>query len=275
MRRFTVILFLLLTGMHSAFAIHSFVNESKVWHYKKWKQGFVGQEDKYYFYQGDTVINGITAKKMYLKFDKESNKGNYQASLYEDGQKVYCCYPNKKDFELLYDFGAKKGEEVTISNITYVMEDVEEIKVGDEALRILYLSYTEGDEKFQFTWVQGFGGESIPLNSNPKLTGSYENFICCEMDGKVVLEGEDILKAIATPKTNNPNIQVHASTLHCTAPDAVKLAVYTMDAIKVGGAHFVDGEATVKVGEAPAMYFYIVTYPDGRRESGKARVSEE
>jgi len=70
-------------------------------------------------------------------------------------------------------------------------------------------------------------------------------------------------------------ISSFSSTLLCTAPDAVKLEVYTMDAIKVGEARFVNGEATVKVGEVPAMYLYIVTYPDGRRESGKARVSEE
>ena len=65
------------------------------------------------------------------------------------------------------------------------------------------------------------------------------------------------------------------TSLLCTAPNAVKLEVYTMDAIKVGEARFVDGEATVKVGQAPAMYLYVVTYPDGRRESGKAMISEE
>ena len=48
-----------------------------------------------------------------------------------------------------------------------------------------------------------------------------------------------------------------------------------MDAIKAGEARFVDGEAKVKENKAPAMYLYIVTYPDGRRESGKVRVSEE
>ena len=124
MRHFTAILFLLLASMNSAFAIHSFVNESKLWHCMKWKQAFLGQEDRYYYFQGDTVINGITAKKMYLKFSKESDKGNYQAALYEEGQKVYCCYPNQKGFELEYDFGAKKGEEVTISSFTYMVEDV-------------------------------------------------------------------------------------------------------------------------------------------------------
>lgn len=74
---------------------------------------------------------------------------------------------------------------------------------------------------------------------------------------------------------NGKFLTVKGSSLHCTAPNAVKLEVYTMDAIKVGEARFVDGEAAVKVGQVPAMYLYIVTYPDGRRESGKARVSEE
>ena len=70
-------------------------------------------------------------------------------------------------------------------------------------------------------------------------------------------------------------IRISGSTISCTAPDAVKLEVYTMDAIKVGEARFVDGKATVKVCEAPAIYLYIVTYPDGRRESGKAVKNEK
>ena len=58
-----------------------------------------------------------------------------------------------------------------------------------------------------------------------------------------------------------------------TAPNATKLEIYTMDAIKVGEAAFSNGQAVVKVGKNPAMYLYIVTYPDGHRESGKAVVN--
>jgi hypothetical protein len=47
-----------------------------------------------------------------------------------------------------------------------------------------------------------------------------------------------------------------------------------MDAIKVGEADFANGEALVKVGKAPATYLYIVTYPDGQRESGKVVVKD-
>ena len=269
---FTAILFLLFASINSVFAIHSFVNESKVWHCKKWKQGFSTQEDRYYYFQGDTVINGITAKKMYQKFNKESNNGNYQASLYEDGKKVYCCYPNQKDFNLIYDFGAKEGEKLVIDGMVYKVDELKEIFVNNQSLRVLYLSYTEGDEKYQFTLIQGFGGDSGPLSSGPKLPGSYENFINCEMDGKVVITSEDFLTKIGFTRTDNLSIQVVASTISCTSPTATKLEIYTMDAVKVGEATFANGEATVKVGKTPATYLYIVTYPNGRRESGKVAI---
>ena len=70
------------------------------------------------------------------------------------------------------------------------------------------------------------------------------------------------------------NMSVNGSSLLCTSPTAVKLEVYTMDAIKVGEAAFANGEASVKVDKVPATYLYIVTNPDGRRESGKVAVKD-
>ena len=70
-------------------------------------------------------------------------------------------------------------------------------------------------------------------------------------------------------------IKILGSTLHCTAPDALKLEVYTMDAVKVGESQFVNGNAAVKVGNTPALYLYILTYPDGRRESGKVALRQQ
>ena len=67
-------------------------------------------------------------------------------------------------------------------------------------------------------------------------------------------------------------ISVNGSTITCTSPTATKLEIYTMDAVKVGEAAFASGEATVKVSKIPATYLYIVTYPNGKRESGKVTV---
>ena len=68
------------------------------------------------------------------------------------------------------------------------------------------------------------------------------------------------------------NMSVNGATFLCTSPTAVKLEIYTMDAVKVGEAAFTSGEASVKVKKTPATYLYIVTYPNGRRESGKVVV---
>ncbi len=79
---------------------------------------------------------------------------------------------------------------------------------------------------------------------------------------------------IDTPAASSLKVGFSGSLLHCYAPDAVKLEVYGMDATKVGEARFADGAATVKVDKTPAACLYLVTYPDGRRESGKVMMTE-
>ena len=88
-----------------------------------------------------------------------------------------------------------------------------------------------------------------------------------------IIEFSPYRTSINIPKERRERIivEVNANTLLCTAPNAVKLEIYTMDAVKVGEAQFTNGTATVTVNQVPATYLYIVTYPDGRRESGKVR----
>jgi len=85
---------------------------------------------------------------------------------------------------------------------------------------------------------------------------------------------EQILKASPSTIDRIPKVNffVNGSTLTFTYPNAVKVEVYTLDAVKVGEARFTNGEVTMTVDKIPATYLYIVTYPDGRRESGKVMV---
>ena len=107
----------------------------------------------------------------------------------------------------------------------------------------------------------------------------YIKDIVCNPDdlGKGLEGWTPVSVNIIETDSGNPSmrIAISNSTFHCTAPNAAKLEVYTMDAVKVGEARFVNGEATVKVGSTPALYLYIVTYPDGHRESGKVVVNEK
>ena len=185
--------------------IKSFVNESKLWHWLSWNQRSDTNDNRYFCLEGDTVINGILSKKMYLKHNEGNSRKIYYAALYEDGDKVYCCNDGYYDFRLLYDFGAEKGEVVTVGDLAYTVLDVEEILVDNEKLRVLYLSIVNNRIRDIVTWVQGFGCISYPSYLSPSFTAGYTyyyDFANCKIDGKIVLEAKDI---------PNPNLQAPLS----------------------------------------------------------------
>ena len=231
------------------------------------------------------------------------------AYLRQDEDKIY-KHTDSTDI-LLYDFSLNSGDIIRISeqNIPITIGEKNTIKsVDNRDFEKYSMTYWVKDEELNFDgnftnneWIRYIGGvrdflERYQYDPNamasPTGRGRMLNYYRSG-DGKVVYKNglqfynwtyDDFMEDDCTipnkigdliKEKNLAIIHTTSSSLFCTAPDAVKLEVYTMDAIKVGEARFVDGKAAVKVGEAPAMYLYIVTYPDGRRESGKVRVSEE
>lgn len=105
--------------------------------------------------------------------------------------------------------------------------------------------FVQGEYDIRYTpW---YGGEEINLGTANKIT---------------------------TFGKESTTIHTLSSSILCTSLTATLLEVYTMDAVKVGEASFLNGKASVTVDKVPSTYLYIVTYPDGRRESGKVMISE-
>ena len=107
-------------------------------------------------------------------------------------------------------------------------------------------------------------GEYTLIHTIKAMPTDIENTYTYNFNVKGANQIESIVKG--------EHLHANGSIILCTSPNAVKLDVYTMDAVKVGEASFINGEAVVKVNKTPATYLYIVTYPDGRRESGKVVV---
>ncbi|MBR3897536.1 MAG: hypothetical protein IKJ42_11125 [Bacteroidaceae bacterium] len=202
---------------------------------------------------------------------------------------------------ILYDFSLNMGEEYcTIYNLPVTVIGIDSTQtVNKQFLKQIDIESCQGWD----TWIEGIGStydllepytpaevdcpcrrtlnyfcsaDSSVIWKNPrtnvytgphdKLYNDYDHFKedDCALNPSKIGEVTDVSPFI---------IQVNGSTITCTAPTATKLEIYTMDAVKVGEAAFASGEATVKVGKTPATYLYIVTYPDGRRESGKVGVN--
>ncbi len=282
-----------------------------VWSYVYYWTTIDGQED-YNFFRYEVLnepkeIGKYTYYPM-VKYTTEQYlpaKEDMRVYLREEGARIFQYLEDEQKDTMLYNFALNQScpecrEFQVVNGEALGILEFDKVTTEDNLpFRTITIgAYNGKNRNSRHEWIDGIGNirdffaEYTPNAPSPDYTkGSLLNYYRSG-DGRVIYKNpykkkdgytdfkkddKAIPNGIERIIRNKSHGIIHttSSSLFCTAPDAVKLEVYTMDAIKVGEARFVDGKAAVKVGEAPAMYLYIVTYPDGRRESGKARVSEE
>ena len=268
-----------------------------VWSYVNYATTTNGQE-AYDFFRYTVLdepkeMNGHTYYPMvkYNTCEYIPGKEELRVYLREEGCRIYKYLEQEGEETLLYDFAIQPYDQYFKEQHNYFKT------VNEKALNITKQEKcTTAEDGFPFrkmvignnmTWVDGIGNiKDFLAEYETKLEGTSVLNYYRSGNGQVVYKnafsnltsykaddcalGTNAVKEISI--WEKANIQVVASTITCTSPTATKLEVYTMDAVKVGEAAFASGEATVKVGKTPATYLYIVTYPNGRRESGKVAI---
>jgi len=168
---------------------HPMLEVGKVWNYEC-VHYFLDDQGKIYYekspykewIEGDTIVNGVTYYKMHsspLDFPVASE------SLWrEDGCRVYCYGKTTKSEVLMYDFGLKTGDELSIMDFPFEVSRTDTILVnGTERKRIL-LNLGGG---WKVNWVEGIGGEGLlaePLGhllsdgNVSRLLSCYKNDSC-------------------------------------------------------------------------------------------------
>ena len=252
-------------------------------------------------------IETSNGKYRQITLDKEIRPGTFTFNstcidhwfplkhIQEFNGKVYTI-DGDQNIDLCYDFTLQEGNSVSILS-AYWWEDpltpappvrkynksvvsvVDSVEYSGIMRKRIVL---EGE--YNDVWVEGIGSLTrvLPIDDYNFPTGivfDSSRITCMNDNGKLLYLHPDFIDC-TTPRIDNvpfftkeyTHIQIDGSTILCTSPTAVKLEIYTMDAVKVGEAAFANGEASVKVKKTPATYLYIVTYPDGRRESGKVAV---
>jgi len=213
--------------------------------------------------------------------------------LQEFNGKVYAYDEYYHRFDLCYDFTLQEGDSVKLL-ASYDIEDptrfsfpilrydtcfvskVDSVEIDGMKRKRLTLTGDRED-----VWVEGIGSLNrvFPIDGfdiSQSVVYNPSRITCLSNNEKSLYLHPDFIDC-TTPRVDNipflskeyTRIQINGSTLLCTSSTAVKLEVYTMEAIKVGEANFASGKASVKVKKTPATYLYIVTYPDEWRESGK------
>ena len=113
-------------------AYHPFVEEGKVWKVGDITSGNPMQLVDYYYFGGDTIINGKTCKQMMCQrfvtpdfaesnYISQDHTFCYVGAWYEEDKKVYFCNTTDQQFKLMYDFSVNAYDTLQINNLPYVI----------------------------------------------------------------------------------------------------------------------------------------------------------
>ena len=139
-----------------------FVEDDKVWVVKVLSDSWPREEwIEFYYLQGDTIINGQTAKRMLC--DRigswQATSGEYVGACYEQDKKVYFAYDgDQQQFKLLYDFSLSTGDTIPYSCVN-IWEKVEVTKMsgGIPGFKGSYYNLNNVEH-----WLEGVGSEYWP-----------------------------------------------------------------------------------------------------------------
>ena len=198
-------------------AYRPFVEEGKVW-----KVGDTyGISDgtvklvEYYYFDGDTIIDGKTCKQMMRQLYVNPDYPNYASIIqyplltkngvwYEKDKKVYVYNLASKQFMMMYDFSLEANDTLLIDESPYVIGPklTGELQGFKGVYRDIMWASLEGNNSYCTTWLEGVGGIDGPTNNVYSVHGgetNYAQFLMSCTVGDEVIYLNDEYEDGATP----------------------------------------------------------------------------
>ena len=182
---------------------------------KVWKVGTISgnpvQVVDYYYFDGDTIINGKTCKQMmcqrYVSPDYANEYWSPKTSLskvgawYEEDKKVYVCREGTQGMEMLYDFSLEPNDTLILNDYQpdYIVGPKQ--AGGLNGFKGVYRDIMLcGQEIYITTWLEGVGGIDGPLrNAYPETADPMPEFLMSCTVGDEVIYLNDEYEDGATP----------------------------------------------------------------------------
>ena len=163
-------------------AYRPFVENGKAWKVRGYSDAMSNDEwTEYYYFDGDTIVNGQTAKRMLCDSmgSVQNTIGEYVGAWYEQDKKVYYAGNRKQQFELLYDFTLSSGD--SIQNPDGTIFVVNKLSGGISGFKGKYYDFGV------VRWLEGVGSESRPFCNHPwAFTGHTGVLLTCSIGDEVI-----------------------------------------------------------------------------------------
>jgi hypothetical protein len=183
-------------------AYRPFVEEGKVWKIGRSDSGNPVQLVEYYYFDGDTIIDGKTCKQMmcqryvspahpdYENLSQQPSLG-YEKAYYEEDQKVYVYDEISQSMILMYDFSLDAYETLNLLHGTYIIgpRQTGGLAGFKGVYRDLMRCTGEGEKVHSTFWMEGVGGIDGPT-INEDVDHSHFLMSCSVGDEVIYLNDE-------------------------------------------------------------------------------------
>ena len=169
-------------------AYHPFVEDGKVWVVKAISSWPEEEWIEYYYFDGDTIIDGLSAKRMLVDSvhftELENTYREYVGAFYEKDKKVYGVLDYQRLFELLYDFTLSSGDSIQIDE--NYMVPVYKRSGGITGFKGSYYDIVYSEYIVEH-WLEGVGSEYYPwLNLRMIWGGKKGILLACFVGDEVI-----------------------------------------------------------------------------------------
>ena len=204
---------------------------------KVWKVGYIASNPvqlvEYYYFDGDTIVDGKNCKQMmcqrFVSLDfpayqtnAQQPSVNYVGAWYEEDKKVYKYDTSSRAFQTMYDFSLNDNDTLRISS-DYPLFIVGPKQTG--GLKGFKGVYREvGNRRdYKTTWLEGVGGITGPTIHTfaEEIADTAWLLLSCYMNDEVIYLNDDYQDG-ATPEIMNAQKRrfdfTHTTKLRPKAP---------------------------------------------------------
>ncbi len=196
-----------------------FIEDGKVW-----KTGYIlsGNPVKcveYYYFDGDTIVDGKMCKQMWCQRYVNPDYADYSAltqtsslskvgAWYEEDKKVYVCREGTQGMQMLYDFSLEANDTLQFLNVDgsspFIIgpRQTGGIDGFKGVYRDIMMSVSEGQNIHSTFWLEGIGDINGPtrIPYNPILDDAVPEFLMSCTVGDEVIYLNDNYEDGATPE---------------------------------------------------------------------------
>ena len=178
-------------------AYRPMVEDDKVWKARGANSGNPAQIVYYYYFDGDTIIDGKTCKQMmcqqyvspdypYYDFYAQPNYLSKVGAWYEEDKQVYLYDTTNEQFKLMYDFSLADNGTFQMDGQTYVVGPKQ--TGGLEGFKGVFRDVMTDESLRCTTWLEGVGGINGPFANafDPTLTDLGEFLMSCTVGDEVI-----------------------------------------------------------------------------------------